>query len=47
MFYIEVLQRVKTPTAKPKNISESGSEDRWVCLLYFFLFVNAWKILFS
>ncbi|XP_040031025.2 germ cell nuclear acidic protein [Gasterosteus aculeatus] len=22
------LQRVKTPTAKPKNISESGSEDR-------------------
>ncbi len=28
--HIEVLQRVKTPNTKPKKISESGSEDRWV-----------------
>lgn len=28
ILYIKVLQRVKTPIAKPKKISESGSEDR-------------------
>lgn len=28
--YIKVLQRVKTPAAKPKRTSESGSEDRYV-----------------